>query len=117
MGGYHSELNGLFCCIDFVCIDPKVLTVARWNRHKVRFYPIRCFLIDLQRVMVKRKSVFSMYLEVGTFFCKTAFVTPPTVDHLLSTNLNREKCQKPQIFTEGAISTARATHRSSSDTA
>ena len=23
MGGYHSELNGLFYCIAFVCIDPR----------------------------------------------------------------------------------------------
>ena len=27
--------------------------------------------------MAKRKPVFSMYLEAGAFFCKTAFVTPP----------------------------------------
>ena len=66
--------------------------------------------------MVKRKHKFSTYLEVGTFFCKTAFVTHPYVEYILSTNLNREKRQKPQIFTEGAISTARATRRSASGT-
>ena len=44
--------------------------------------------------IVKRKPLFSMYLEVGTFRYKTAFVTPPKVDHLLSTNLNREKRPK-----------------------
>ena len=69
--------------------------VARCNRHKVRFLPISCFPIDLQHVMAKRKPVFSMYLLAGTFFCKTAFVTPPKVDHILSTNLNREK--RPKI--------------------
>ena len=37
MGGYHSELNGLFYCIAFVRIDPRVLTVARWNRHSQIF--------------------------------------------------------------------------------
>ena len=63
--------------------------------------------------MAKRKPVFWMHLEVGTFFCKTAFATPPKVDHLRSTNLNREKHKKSQIFTEGAIGTARATRRSS----
>ena len=67
--------------------------------------------------MAKRKPVFSMHLEVGTFFCQTAFVTLLKVDHLLSTNLNRENAQKPQIFTECAIGTARATRRSSSGTA
>ena len=80
MGGYHSELNGFFYCIVFVRIDPRVLTVARWNRHKARFLPISCFSIDLKHVMVKRKPVFSMHLEVGTFSCKIAFVTPPKVD-------------------------------------
>ena len=115
MGGYHSELNGLFYCIAFVCFDPRVLTVARCNRHKVRFLSISCLPVDLQHAMAKRKPVFSMYLEAGTFFCKTAFVAPPEVDHLLSTNLNREKCQKPQIFTEGAITTAHVTCRSLSD--
>ena len=39
-----------------------------------------------------------MHLEVGTFFCKTAFVTLPKVDHLLSTNLNREKRPKTANF-------------------
>ena len=67
--------------------------------------------------MTKRKPVFSMFLEAGTFFCKTAFVTPPKVDHLLSTNFNREKCPKTQIFNEGAISTAHVTCRSPNDMA
>ena len=98
MGGYHSELNGLFYCIDFVGIDPRVLTVARWNRHKVRFLQISCFPIDLKHVIVKRKPVFLIHLEVGTFRCKTAFVTPPKVDHLLSTNSNREKRPKTTNF-------------------
>ena len=98
MGGYHSELNGLFYCIAFVCIDPRVLTVARWNRHKVRFLPISYFPIDLKHVMVKRKSVFSMHLEVGTFSCKTAFVKWPCVEYILSTNLNREKRPKTSNF-------------------
>ena len=81
------------------------------------FLAISFFPVDLQHVMVKRKPVFSMHLKVGTFFCRTAFVTPPKVDHLLTTNLNREKRpKKTQIFTEGAISTSRATRRSSSDT-
>ena len=115
MGRCHSELNGLFYCIAFVCIDPRVLTVARCNRHKVRFLSISCFPVDLQHVMAKRKPAFSTYLEVGTFFCKTAFATPPKVDHLRSTNESIVKnVQKPQIFTEGAISTARATRRSPS---
>ena len=48
--------------------------------------------------MAKRKPVFSMHLEVGTFFCKTAFVTPLEVDHLLSTSLNREKTPKNHKF-------------------
>ena len=39
-----------------------------------------------------------MHLEVGTFFCKTAFVTPLKVDYLLSTNLNREKRPKTTNF-------------------
>ena len=80
MGGYHSELNGLFYCIAFVRIDPRVLTVARWNRHKVRFLSISFFPVDLQHAMAKTKPLFSMYLEAGTFFCKTALVTPPKVD-------------------------------------
>ena len=29
--------------------------------------------------MAKTKPVFPMYLQVGTFFCKTALVTPPKV--------------------------------------
>ena len=98
MGTCHSELNGLFYCIAFVCIDSRVLTVARCNRHKVRFLSISDFPVDLQHVMAKRKPAFSMYLEAGTFLCKTAFVTPPKVDHLLSTNLNREKCPKTTNF-------------------
>ena len=98
MGGYHSELIGLFYCIAFVRIDPRVLTVARWNRHKVRFLPISCFPIDLKHVMVKRKPVFSMHLKVGTFFCRTALATPPKVDHLLTTNLNSEKRPKNTNF-------------------
>ena len=48
--------------------------------------------------MAKRKPVFSMHLEVGTFFCKPALVTPPKVDKLLSTNLNREKRPKTTNF-------------------
>ena len=117
MGGYYSEMNGLFYCIAFVCIYPRVLTVARCNRHKVRFLSMSCFPVDLQHLMAKRKPVFSMYLEADTFLCKTAFIAPPKVDHLLSTNLNREKCQKAQIFTEGAINTARITCHSPSDMA
>ena len=98
MGRCRSELNGLFYCIAFVCIDPRVLTVALCNRHKVRFLSISCFPVDLQHVMAKRKPAFSMYLEAGTFLCKTMFVTPPKVDHLLSTNLNREKRPKTTNF-------------------
>ena len=32
MGGYWSELNGLYCCTTFVPISPVVLTAARCNR-------------------------------------------------------------------------------------
>ena len=35
--GITAELNGLYYCIAFVCIDPTALTVARCNRHKVQF--------------------------------------------------------------------------------
>ena len=39
-----------------------------------------------------------MHLKVGTFFCRIAFVTPPKVDHLLTTNLNSEKRPKNTNF-------------------
>ena len=118
MGRYHAELNGLFYCIAFVCIDPRGFTVTRCNRHKVRFLSISCFPVDLQHAMAKRKPVFSMYLEAGTFFCKTAFVTPLEVDHLLSTNLNREKYPKNHKFSLKVPSAhARVTCRSPGDMA
>ena len=66
--------------------------------------------------MVKRKPVFSMHLEVGTSPAKLR------LSHLLksisfwATTWIVKNAQKPQTFTEGAISTARATRRSSSDT-
>ena len=54
-----------------------------------------------------------MHLEVGTFRCKTAFLTPK-VDHLLGTNLNREKRPKTTTFlleVPSALHVSRAAHQ------
>ena len=64
--------------------------------------------------MAKRKAVFSMHLEVGTFSCKTAFVTPPCVEYILSTNLNREKRSKNRklsLKVQPALHVPRAAHQ------
>ena len=55
-----------------------------------------------------------MHLKVGTFFCRTAFVTPPKVDHLLTTNLNSEKRAKKHKFSlkvPSALHVPRAAHQ------
>ena len=47
MGGYWSELNGLYCCITFVPIHPVLFTAALCNRQNDRFSAISVFPVDL----------------------------------------------------------------------
>ena len=47
MGGYWSELNGLYCCITFVPIHPVLFTAALCNRQNDRFSTISVFPVAL----------------------------------------------------------------------
>ena len=47
MGGYRSELNGLYCCITFVPIHSVLFTAALCKRQNDRFFNISVFPIDL----------------------------------------------------------------------
>ena len=47
MGGYWSELNGLYCCTTFIPINQVVFTVALCKRQNDRFFNISVFPIDL----------------------------------------------------------------------
>ena len=117
MSRCHSELNGLFYRITFVRIDPRVLTVARCSAQSPIFvnvvfpgrfttclWPIESlrFRCILKPVHSSAKQRLSRLLKSITFWAPTWIV---------------KKVQKPQIFTEGAIGTARATCRSPSDMA
>ena len=89
--------------------------VARCNRHKVRFLSMSCFPVDLQHVMVKRKPVFSMHPEAGTFSCKTAFVKRPYIRRIHSEHqLESWKTSKNHKFSlkvPSALHVSRAAHQ------
>ena len=56
MGGYWSELNGLYGCITFVPIHQVVFTAALCNRQNDRFFNISVFPVDLKHQKVDRMA-------------------------------------------------------------
>ena len=56
MGGYWSELNGLYGCITFVPIHQVVFTAALCNRENDRFFNIPVFPVDLKHQIVERMA-------------------------------------------------------------
>ena len=56
MGGYWSELNGLYDCITIVPINQVVFTGALCNRQNDRFFNISVFPVDLKYQIVERMA-------------------------------------------------------------
>ena len=96
---------------------PGVLTVARCNRHKVRFLSMSCFPVDLQHVMAKKRLRFRCILKPAHSYAKLRLSRLLKSITFWAPTWIVKNVQKPQIFTEGAISTARVTCRSPSDMA